>query len=133
MGLSKATADMKLIKDIGFDPDKGKVVVWMPIPVQSYLNYEKWEDNMINCMGISQEYIDNGFRPAWSLHRLMMFIDFNRFMMTYNVSIEDLYDDIIAHIQSCIHLGYIKEEYLNMDIVNANEEKNMELLKNGGK
>lgn len=44
-----------------------------------------------------------------------------------------LYDDIIATIQSLIHLRYIKEEYLDMDIVNARENENTKLLKNGGK
>ena len=32
-----------------------------------------------------------------------------------------------------IDIGYINEEYLNMDIVELREKENMELLKNGGK
>ena len=68
--------------------------------------------------------------PSWSLHRL---IEIAEKSGLDNVYIEDnWYDEIIAIIQSYIHLGYIKEEYLDMDIVNANEDKNMELLKNGG-
>ena len=72
--------------------------------------------------------------PAWSLHRLMEIADTNSIDSNASIGFYDgFYDEIIAHIQSLIHLGYIKEEYLNMDIVNANEEENMELLKNGGK
>ena len=68
--------------------------------------------------------------PAWSLHRL---IEIAEKSGLDNVYIEDnWYDEIIAIIQSYIHLGYINKEYLNMDIVNANEDKNVELLKNGG-
>ena len=68
--------------------------------------------------------------PAWSLHRLIE-ISGQRAISPFSL-LENLYDDIIAHIQSLIHLGYIKEEYLNIDVVNVNENKNMELLKNGG-
>ena len=68
--------------------------------------------------------------PAWSLHRI---IEIAEKSGLDNVYIEDnWYDEIIAIIQSYIHLGYINKEYLNMDIVNANEEKNLELIKNGG-
>ena len=69
--------------------------------------------------------------PAWSLHRLLE-ISGQRAISPFSM-LENLYDDIIAHIQSLIHLGYISKEYLNMNIVNANEEKNMKLLKEGGK
>ena len=68
--------------------------------------------------------------PAWSLHRLIE-ISGQRAISPFS-QIENLYDEIIAIIQSYIHLGYINKEYLDMDIVNANEDKNMELLKNGG-
>lgn len=67
--------------------------------------------------------------PAWSLHRLIEIADSKRF---YFINSYNAYDEIIAHIISCIHLGYIKEEYLDMNIVNANKDKNMELLKNRG-
>ena len=68
--------------------------------------------------------------PAWSLHRLLEIADMRA--MSPVSKMENWYDDLIAHIQSCIHLGYINKEYLNMDIVEAREKKNMELLKNGG-
>lgn len=67
--------------------------------------------------------------PAWSLHRLIEIA--NQRAVSPFSSIGNLYDDIIAHIQSLIHLGYINAEYLDMDIVNKREGKNLELLKNG--
>ena len=69
------------------------------------------------------------FIPAWSLHRLLEIADMHA--MNPVSKMENWYDDLIAHIQSCIHLGYINEEYLNMDIVELREKENMELLKNG--
>lgn len=66
--------------------------------------------------------------PAWSLHRLIEIAGIRAFSPVS--SLNGWYDDIIAQIQSSIHIGYIDEKYLNMDIVNAHEEKNMELLKN---
>lgn len=66
--------------------------------------------------------------PAWSLHRLIEIADIMAFSPVS--SIDGWYDDIIAQIQSLIHIGYIDKKYLNMDIVNAKENENMELLKN---
>lgn len=66
--------------------------------------------------------------PAWSLHRLIEIAGIMAFSPVS--SIDGWYDDIIAQIQSLIHIGYIDEKYLNMDIVNAKENENMELLKN---
>ena len=63
--------------------------------------------------------------PAWSLHRLIQIAN-----AMFDETAENLYDDIIATIQSFIHLGCLNEEYLNMDIVNARENYNMKLLKN---
>ena len=66
--------------------------------------------------------------PAWSLHRLIEIAGIRAFSPVS--SLNGWYDDIIAQIQSLIHVRYIDEKYLNMDIINAREEKNMELLKN---
>lgn len=63
--------------------------------------------------------------PAWSLHRLIQIAN-----AMFDETAENLYDDIIATIQSFIHLGCLNEEYLNMDIVNARDNYNMKLLKN---
>ena len=70
----------------------------------------------------------NWYIPAWSLHRLIEIAGIRAFSPVS--SLHGWYDDIIAQIQSLIHIGYIDEKYLNMDVVNKREEKNMELLKN---
>ena len=102
MGLSKATADCVM------------------------MYYDGWHIGEAEHFDFDKDHVE----PAWSLHRL---IEIAEKSGLENVYIEDnWYDEIIAIIQSYIHLGYIKEEYLDMDIVNANENKNMELLKNGG-
>lgn len=105
MGLSKATADMKLIPYSRF-----------AVPVDYYTNI------------YGDDPDENDFCRAWSLHRLIEIAN-----AMFDETAENLYDDIIATIQSFIHLGCLNEEYLDMDIVNANEEKNLELIKNGGK
>jgi hypothetical protein len=71
---------------------------------------------------------DERFVPAWSLHRLIEIAGIRAFSPVS--SLHGWYDDIIAQIQSLIHIGYIDEKYLDMDVVNKREEKNMELLKN---
>lgn len=63
--------------------------------------------------------------PAWSLDRLLEIAKVNS---VHNFMSDNRYDDIIALIQSYIHLGYINEEYLNMDIIMLRENKNVELL-----
>ena len=96
--------------------------------------------NQIDCDGIRYSLTPYneviwpkvfGAIPAWSLHRLLEIADMHA--MNPVSRMENWYDDLIAHIQSCIHLGYINKEYLNMDIVELRENMNMELLKNGGK
>lgn len=83
-----------------------------------------------NSLGLQPEKTSWSVIPAWSLHRLLEIADMHA--MHPISKVENWYDDLIAHIQSCIHLGYINKEYLNMDIVEAREKENMELLKNGG-
>ena len=107
MGLSKATADMKLVPYSRF-----------AVPVDYYTNI------------YGDDPDENEFCRAWSLHRLIEIVGELSFVPN---NTEDWYDTIIAHIQSLIHLGYINKEYLDMDIVNTNEEKNLDLIKNGGK
>lgn len=63
--------------------------------------------------------------PAWSLDRLLELTNSNSI---HNFTGVNRYDEVIALIQSYIHLGFINEEYLNMDIVKTRENKNIELL-----
>lgn len=106
LGLKKETADIVI------RPDNTLIVITENSFI--YHNLEK----------ATQE----GYCPAWSLHRLIEIAGIMAFSPVS--SIDGWYDDIIAQIQSLIHIGYIDEKYLNMDIVNAKENENMELLKN---
>ena len=103
LGLKRETADMLYMQIDGY---------WVCIIPQGDEEYIPYEDHF----------------PAWSLHRLIEIAGIRAFSPVS--SLNGWYDDIIAQIQSSIHIGYIDEKYLNMDIVNAREEKNMELLKN---
>jgi hypothetical protein len=118
LGLKKETADCQHLAYI--NDSKGK-----PIPKRN----QKWftrmgTDESIQVCGLMNAV----FIPAWSLHRLIEIAGIRAFSPVS--SLNGWYDDVIAQIQSSIHIGYIDEKYLNMDIVNAREEKNMELLKN---
>ena len=106
MGLSKATADCSICKLGGkFIPEFEDIFLGQPPTSSSF--------------------------PAWSLHRLMEIA--KQIAISSPITVDKIYDEIISSIKSLIHLGYIKEEYLDMNIVNTNEEENMKLLKEGGK
>ena len=120
LGLKSVTADMHFYHHTEIDNTK----TWEP----SVIPY----GNIIHAAYMYDEsYIKDYITPAWSLHRLLE-ISGQRAISPFSL-LENLYDDVIAHIKSLIHLGYIKKEYLDMDIVNANEAENMELLNNNGK
>ena len=93
------------------------------------MHHYKWSEGYWDIQACPVRGSEPCYIPAWSLHRLIEIVGELSFVPNKT---EDWYDAIIAHIQSLIHLGYIKKEYLDMDIVNANEDKNVELLKNGG-
>lgn len=124
MGLKKETADMHYYHTVDFEDNE----VWSPSVIP-------YTDILFNAEFVGElNMIENDIIPAWSLHRLMEIADTNSIDSNSAIGFYDgFYDEIIAQIKSCIHLGLINKEYLNMDIVNANEDKNIELLKNGGK
>ena len=121
MGLKKETADM-CYKTTTHDFRGNEIK-----ESDRYYSMCCWYDESNQVCGLERKETI----PAWSLHRLIEITDMRAFSPTS--TLEGWYDDIIAQIQSLIHLGYIKKEYLDMDIVNANEGKNTELLKNEGK
>ena len=84
--------------------------------------YDGWHIGEAEHFDFDKDPVD----PAWSLHRLIEISNIDNMMS--NIPIDSWYDYLIAHIQSYIHLGYINEEYLNMDIVNENEEQNVKLM-----
>ena len=86
--------------------------------------YDGWHIGVAEDFDFDKDPVE----PAWSLHRLIEIAGIRAFSPVSTIN--GWYDDIIAQIQSSIHIGYIDEKYLNMDIVNAKENENMELLKN---
>jgi hypothetical protein len=119
LGLKAETADMSYFHTVGFEGND----LWLP----SLSPYE----NVVKAPNYGEKtkiYLKSHTIPAWSLHRLIEIAGIRAFSPVSTIN--GWYDDIIAQIQSSIHIGYIDEKYLNMDIVNAREEKNMELLKN---
>jgi hypothetical protein len=93
--------------------------------------FDPFPQHLVDCTPslLTHPPINNErFVPAWSLHRLIEIAGIRAFSPVS--SLHGWYDDIIAQIQSLIHIGYIDEKYLDMDVVNKREEKNMELLKN---
>lgn len=71
------------------------------------------------------DFDEDPVEPAWSLDRLLEIVNSNS---VHSFTGVNRYDNVIALIQSYIHLGYINEEYLDMDIVSTRENKNVELL-----
>jgi hypothetical protein len=93
--------------------------------------FDPFPQHLVDCTPslLTHPPINNErFVPAWSLHRLIEIAGIRAFSPVS--SLHGWYDDIIAQIQSLIHLGFINEKYLDMDVVNKRKEKNMELLKN---
>ena len=120
----------KRLVDMGINPDTADLSISSTGILYTF-PYKETKYFAIKNKITSRDNIHFNVIPSWSLHRLLE-ISGQRAISPFS-QIENLYDELIAQIQSLIHLGYIKEEYLDMDIVNANEEENMELLKNGGK
>lgn len=92
------------------------------------MHHYKWSEGYWDIQSCPPRGTESCYIPAWSLHRLIEIAGIRAFSPVS--SLHGWYDDIIAQIQSLIHIGYIDEKYLDMDVVNKREEKNMELLKN---
>lgn len=124
LGLKKETADMHYYHTVDFEDNEAWIASTIP-----------YNNILFNAEFVGElNMIENDIIPSWSLHRLMEIADTNSIDSNASIGFYDgFYDEIIAQIKSCIHLGLINKEYLNMDIVNANEDNNVELLKNGGK
>lgn len=95
LGLKKETADMVLLKELAYD-DKHHCLydadTYMIRPID-YLNGEEHRGN----------------NPAWSLHRL---IDIANLSQDWECISGNWYEEVIATIQSKIHIGGLNKEYL---------------------
>lgn len=127
LGLKPETADMMLVRNFVYHTNEPyRVINCDPQTILTHNNFQEFIDSMTtNLKGISKQFISEGYKPAWSLDRLLELTNSNSI---HNFTGVNRYDEVIALIQSYIHLGFINEEYLNMDIVKTREDKNIELL-----
>lgn len=127
LGLKHETADMMLVRDFCYLTNEPyRVTIWTPSIISVHDNFQEFIGSMTTTLkGISKQFISEGYKPAWSLDRLLEIANGND---VHNFIGGNRYDEVIALIKSYIHLRYINEEYLNMDIVKERENKNVELL-----
>jgi hypothetical protein len=107
LGLKKETADMHYYHTVDFEGNE----VWYP----SIIPYE----NVVmasDFVGETEICLENYTIPAWSLDRLIEILKDSNTPEDYKVDFYvglNRYDEIIALIQSLIHIGHINKEYLN--------------------
>jgi hypothetical protein len=107
LGLKKETADMHYYHTVDFEGNE----VWYP----SIIPYE----NVVmasDFVGETEICLENYTIPAWSLDRLIEILKDSNTPEDYKVDFYvglNRYDEIIALIQSLIHIDGFNKEYLN--------------------
>lgn len=107
LGLKKETADMHYYHTVDFEGNE----VWYPsiIPYENVVMASEF-------VGETEICLENHTIPAWSLDRLIEILKDSDTPEDYKVDFYvglNRYDEIIALIQSLIHIGYINKEYVN--------------------
>ena len=100
LGLKKETADMHYYHTVDFEGNE----VWYP----SIIPYE----NVVvasDFVGETEICLENNTIPAWSLDRL---IEMAQLPQSWQCLSGNWYNEIIAHIQSMIHINQFNKEYL---------------------
>ena len=67
--------------------------------------YDGWHIGEAECFDFDKDPVE----PAWSLHRL---IEMAQLPQSWQCLSGDWYNEIIAHIQSMIHINQFNKEYL---------------------
>ena len=107
LGLKKETADMHYYHTVDFEGNE----VWYP----SIIPYE----NVVmasDFVGETEICLENYTIPAWSLDRLIEILKDSDTPEDYKVDFHvglNRYDEIIALIQSLIHIDEFNKNYLN--------------------
>ena len=107
LGLKKETADMHYYHTVDFEGNE----VWYP----SIIPYE----NVVvasEFVGETEICLENYTIPAWSLDRLIEILKNSDTPEDYKVDFHvglNRYDEIIALIQSLIHIGEFNRDYIN--------------------
>ena len=107
LGLKKETADMHYYHTVDFEGNE----VWYPsiIPYENVVMASEF-------VGETEICLENHTIPAWSLDRLIEILKDSDTPEDYKVDFYvglNRYDEIIALIQSLIHIGGFNKEYLN--------------------
>jgi hypothetical protein len=100
LGLKKETADMHYYHTVDFEGNE----VWYP----SIIPYE----NVVvasDFVGETEICLENNTIPAWSLHRLIEIANLPQYWECIS---GNWYEEVIASIQSKIHIGELNKEYL---------------------
>lgn len=127
LGLKYETADMKLVRDFGYLLDEQvRITIWEPQTLATHNNFKEFVDSMTtNLKGIDVQYIKDGYKPAWSLHRLIEMCNNTQFGMTIGIYHDEVtvdgdlfevfdntYDNLISIIEWLISLDKFNENYL---------------------
>jgi hypothetical protein len=128
LGLKKETADMMLVRDFCYLTNESyRETIWTPSIISAHNNFQEFVDSMTTTLkGISKQFVNDGYKPAWSLHRLIEMCNKTQFGMTigiYNDEVtvdgdlfevyDNTYDNLISIIEWLIGLGKFNENYLN--------------------
>ena len=117
LGLKAETADMMLVRDFCYLTNEPyRVTIWTPSIISAHNNFQEFVDSMTTTLkGIDKQFVNDGYKPAWSLDRLISMIGDSNTSEDYKVEFYtklNRYDEAIALIQSLIHIGQFNKEYL---------------------
>jgi hypothetical protein len=117
LGIKKETADMMLVRNFGYLLEEPyRVTIWDPQTLSLHDNFQEFIDSMSrNLKGIDKQYVNDGYKPAWSLDRLISMINDSYTTEDYKVELYtklNRYDEVIAQIQSLNHIGQFNKEFL---------------------
>lgn len=129
LGVKVETADMMLVRDFVYLLNEPyRVTNWFPQTISSHDNFQEVVDSMTtNLKGISKQFISEGYKPAWSLHRLIEMCNKSQAEMTIGIYRDEVtvdgdlfevydntYDNLISIIEWLIGLGKFNKNYLNI-------------------
>jgi hypothetical protein len=111
---------MMLVRGFGYNFEENtgvtRVTIWTPSIISAHDNFQEFVDGMTTTLkGISKQFVNDGYKPAWSLDRLICMIGDSNTSENYKVEFYtklNRYDEAIALIQSLIHIGQFNKEYL---------------------
>ena len=128
LGLKRETADMMLVRDFRYLLNEPyRVTIWDPQTISTHNNFQEFVDSMTTTLkGISKQFVNDGYKPAWSLHRLIEMCNKTQFGMTIGIYHDEVtvdgdlfevydntYDNLISIIEWLIGLDKFNKNYLN--------------------